>query len=271
MGERKATNKYYPPNFDHDKGSLNYQKRKEKSSGILPTNAKKKPKTVRFEMPFDVWCTNCNRIITKGSRFNADKHSAGEYLSTTLWNFLMNCEFCKSQIIIKTDPENRTYKCIEGVKQKNEEYTFDDDEFAPKILTEKEKEKLQDPFYNLEHKKDDLEKAEIEMKPVLEQIKSIQDSRTSDYDLNSKLRLEMRQERKRVMGDKMKYENLGIELQKETKEDIIESKKIPYVLKTAQSKQNSIRTSSIFGKKKISGNLIQNIINEKLNEKKLKK
>lgn len=269
MGERKATNKYYPPNFDPEKGSLNYQRRKEKSSGILPTNAKKKAKSARFEMPFDVWCTSCNKIITKGSRFNAKKQSDGEYLSTTIWKFLMKCEFCKSQIIMRTDPENRTYEAFQGVKMKQEGYTFDDEDFAPKILSEKEREKLSDPFYNLEQKRDDVEKAEVEMKPIIDKLKEIQDSRTNNYDLNSLLRSEMRQERKRILGDKLKYENLGVELEKATKEDIEASKSIPYVLKTAQSKQNSIRTSSIFGKKKISGNLIQNIIHQKIKEKKL--
>lgn len=72
MTDRKQTNKYYPPDYDPSKGSLNTQlgqhvlrKRANKiGEGIL---------VVRFELPFNAWCLTCGCHIGKGVRYNADK------------------------------------------------------------------------------------------------------------------------------------------------------------------------------------------------------
>jgi len=55
-------NKYYPPDWNPDKGSLNQYKgqhplrerAKNLHLGIL---------VVRFEMPFNIWCNGCGRHI----------------------------------------------------------------------------------------------------------------------------------------------------------------------------------------------------------------
>uniref|UniRef100_A0A8C3Y334 Probable splicing factor YJU2B n=1 Tax=Catharus ustulatus TaxID=91951 RepID=A0A8C3Y334_CATUS len=68
MGERKGTNKYYPPDFDPAKhGSLNKYHRshplreraRKLSQGIL---------VIRFEMPFNIWCDGCQNHIGMGER-----------------------------------------------------------------------------------------------------------------------------------------------------------------------------------------------------------
>lgn len=72
MTDRKQLNKYYPPEYDPTKGSLNTQlgqhvlrKRANKiAEGIL---------VVRFELPYNAWCTSCGIHIGKGVRYNAEK------------------------------------------------------------------------------------------------------------------------------------------------------------------------------------------------------
>ena len=61
---------------------------------------------IRFEMPYNVWCTSCSKMIGKGVRFNAEKNKAGKYYTTTLWSFKMKCHMCDGSIVIETDPKN---------------------------------------------------------------------------------------------------------------------------------------------------------------------
>uniref|UniRef100_A0A3Q1FZB4 Probable splicing factor YJU2B n=1 Tax=Acanthochromis polyacanthus TaxID=80966 RepID=A0A3Q1FZB4_9TELE len=65
-GERKGTNKYYPPDFDPAKhGSLNgyhkthalRERARKLSQGIL---------IIRFEMPYNIWCDGCKNHIGMG-------------------------------------------------------------------------------------------------------------------------------------------------------------------------------------------------------------
>lgn len=73
MAERKATNKYYPPEWEPKHGSINTYRNSHplrdrakhlKSDGIL---------IVRFALPFRIWCNACESILGEGTRFNAQK------------------------------------------------------------------------------------------------------------------------------------------------------------------------------------------------------
>jgi len=74
MAERKATNKYYPPDWTPQKGSINKyvgqhplrDRARKLDQGIL---------IIRFEMPYNIWCGGCNIHIGKGVRYNAEKKS----------------------------------------------------------------------------------------------------------------------------------------------------------------------------------------------------
>ncbi|PVU87315.1 hypothetical protein BB560_006509, partial [Smittium megazygosporum] len=62
MAERKAQNKYYPPDWDPSKGSIN----KYVGQHPLRDRARKLDKgilIIRFEMPFNIWCGNCKAMI----------------------------------------------------------------------------------------------------------------------------------------------------------------------------------------------------------------
>ena len=66
MGERKGTNKYYPPDFDPKKhasldayhGTHALRERANKlHMGIL---------IIRFEMPYNIWCEGCGQHVGMG-------------------------------------------------------------------------------------------------------------------------------------------------------------------------------------------------------------
>jgi coiled-coil domain-containing protein 130 len=109
MAERKAQNKYYPPDWDPSKGSINHyvKSKAKKSSGPVGHITKEHPdrdgKTVRFELPFNIWCgvleedgssSGCGKHIAMGVRYNAAKREAGAYHSTKIWEFNFKCHLC---------------------------------------------------------------------------------------------------------------------------------------------------------------------------------
>eukprot|EP01080_Neovahlkampfia_damariscottae_P007243 gene7243-11561_t len=269
MAERKATNKYYPPNWKPEDGSINkfVRKQKSQSNGGVGSKPKTPGKTVRFEIPFDAWCTNCNTFITKATRYNATKIRDGYYFSTPLFKFICTCTFCKCKMVVKNDPKNRTYEMVENIRMKEETYEFEKDDNAPTLLTEEEKEKLNDPFFRLEYGRDDEEKAEKELIPKLDDLKEIKDEHSkNDYEMNKLLKNKFRKERKKTLGDTLKFKQLpGLEIQKLNSEDVKNVDKIIFKSNSAVSKRNEIRNSSIFGTKKRTN---QQLINKILKDKK---
>mmetsp|Transcript_2197 Transcript_2197/g.3788 ORF Transcript_2197/g.3788 Transcript_2197/m.3788 type:complete len:327 (-) Transcript_2197:446-1426(-) len=128
MADRKATNKYYPPEYfdalargdkvakdglNAFRGTHVLRERAKKlhSDGIL---------VVRFEMPLDAWCGSCGVHIAKGTRFNAEKKRNGYYFSTPIWSFAMKCRGCSARLVVETDPKNTTYVVVEGGRWKAE-------------------------------------------------------------------------------------------------------------------------------------------------------
>ncbi|KAI3634113.1 hypothetical protein MIR68_007717 [Amoeboaphelidium protococcarum] len=118
MAERKAQQKYLPPDFDprKHKNVNSYQKQ---ARGKQQSSSDNK---VRFEMPMGVFCLGCDRMIAAGTRFNSTKRTCGKYLSTDVSQFSMKCLECQQQIVIQTDPQNAAYICVEGVKAKTKVY-----------------------------------------------------------------------------------------------------------------------------------------------------
>ena len=95
----QADGYYYPPDWTPDGGSASLRARvgtKGAKGALGKKNAKLKPRqpTVRFEMPFDVGCSQCDATIGKGVRFNAAKTAVGTYHSTTVWAFEMKTAGC---------------------------------------------------------------------------------------------------------------------------------------------------------------------------------
>ncbi|KXS17483.1 DUF572-domain-containing protein [Gonapodya prolifera JEL478] len=197
MADRKNVNKYYPPDWDPSKGSINTymgshplreRAKRLKTEGIL---------VIRFEMPFNIWCGGCGNHIGMGVRYNAQKKKVGNYYSTPILQFRMKCHLCDNWIEITTDPKNAEYVVTAGARRKNEEYTAEDAEVLNLVSAEEREKLATDPMYRLEHQKKDSSKVE-DLKPVLERLQDISDITWSDpYALNYRLRAAHRAERKK--------------------------------------------------------------------------
>lgn len=238
--------KYVPPDLEgtisgnklHGKHPLGARGNKA-SQGIL---------TVRFEMPYPIWCTTCPKptIIGQGVRFNAQKRRVGNYHSTPIWAFRMTHVACGGAIEIRTDPRNTAYVVTEGARardhgderRKQEEET----EGLVPILTEGEREERRgNAFAALEGKNDDvarLAKARVRV----EEIQDVQDRQWDDpYEMNRRLRSRFRVGRharekdakiSRALQEKM---SLGIELLPATEEDARRARMIDFGSDEAES------------------------------------
>jgi len=266
MSDRKATNKYYPPDWDPSKGSINTYR----GSHHLRDRARKLNQgilIVRFEMPFPVFCLSCNNSIGVGVRYNAEKKSAGKYFTTTIWSFTMKCHLCSSRLEIQTDPQNRDFKVISGLKRRetdsntntiastdyfnqlsiennnnnqdndednNEKDIHNNNEYDPSLIRfkdEKEAELLEtNPLFKLEYKSKDIEKGK-RLAPNLENLYNLMGDRSfNDYNLSSELRKNFRETKKAELKEIKDNESKGIHIKlvPEHKDDIIESQSINF-------------------------------------------
>jgi coiled-coil domain-containing protein 130 len=183
--------------------------------------------TVRFEMPFAIWCTTCPKpsIIGQGVRFNAEKKKVGNYHSTPIYSFRMKHIACGGWIEIRTDPKNTAYVVTEGAKKRD---TGEDkvQEGEIRIKTDEERERLSnDAFAALEGKVEDKRQAVTDKS----RIEDLQRAKERDWDdpgeANRRLRRTFRAERKirqrkegltEGLKDRM---SLGMDLLEETEDD----------------------------------------------------
>ena len=183
--------------------------------------------TVRFEMPYPIWCTGCPKptIIGQGVRFNAQKKKVGNYFSTPIFSFRMKHTACGSWIEIRTDPKNTAYVVTEGARQRDlgENKVEEGD---VKILTAEERENIRNnAFASLEGKVEDKQRLEYGKKR-LEELEDISEQQWEDpYLQNQRLRKSFREGRKQrekaagvtaALQDKMSF---GLELLPENEED----------------------------------------------------
>ncbi|OBT83686.1 hypothetical protein VE02_07577 [Pseudogymnoascus sp. 03VT05] len=165
--------------------------------------------TVRFEMPFPIWCTSCPRptIIGQGVRFNAQKRKVGMYHSTPVWAFGIKHAACGGGIEIRTDPGNTAYVVTEGARKRDtgEERVMDGDSV---VLTEKEREERRDnAFVGLEGKveeKERVEGARERISELLEERRGWEDP----YEANRRLRGVFREGRKTREGEVKRVEGM---------------------------------------------------------------
>lgn len=112
--------RYVPPDLEgtttankiHKKHALGSRASKLASHGIL---------TVRFEMPFPIWCGSCPKptVIGQGVRFNAEKKKVGNYFTTPIWSFRFRHADCGGAIEMRTDPKNTAYVVVEGATKRD--------------------------------------------------------------------------------------------------------------------------------------------------------
>ncbi|NP_001086365.1 coiled-coil domain-containing protein 130 [Xenopus laevis] len=232
MGERKGTNKYYPPDFDPAKhGSLNgyrnshplRERARKLSQGIL---------IIRFEMPYNIWCDGCKNHIGMGVRYNAEKKKVGNYYTTPIYRFRMKCHLCVNYIEMQTDPASCDYVIVSGAQRKEERWDMQDNE---QILTteHEQKQRLEtDSMFRLEHGVQDKAKLQ-RAAPSLSELQEVQSAWKDDFAINSLLRSKFREEKKQIKEEEERDQalltkaSLDLKLVPEVEED----KKIAALLK----------------------------------------
>ena len=114
----QADGYYIPPSYiesgDYKKKSLS-QHAGSKGSNQFQLNG-----VVRFEMPFKCVCTTCGAVVGKGTRFNARKAAAGSFYTSKLYTFAMKCYTCKSEMVLRNNPEKADYDFLKGIRRKVE-------------------------------------------------------------------------------------------------------------------------------------------------------
>ncbi|KAJ3332962.1 hypothetical protein HDU76_012459 [Blyttiomyces sp. JEL0837] len=208
MAERKAQNKYYPPDWDPSKGSIN----KYVGQHPLRDRARKLDKgilIIRFEMPYSIWCEGCNNHIGKGVRYNAEKKKAGMYYSTPIWNFRMKCHLCDSYIEIETDPKNAEYVIKSGARQRVETFDAADAEtmdLGPKEESTAGGTKEVNPMLLLERQNEDVAKAK-QAAPSISRLQEHNDKYWKDpFAASQRLRKQFREEKKVMDASKREAE-----------------------------------------------------------------
>eukprot|EP01116_Phalansterium_solitarium_P022863 TRINITY_DN7724_c0_g1_i2.p1 TRINITY_DN7724_c0_g1~~TRINITY_DN7724_c0_g1_i2.p1 ORF type:complete len:282 (-),score=106.36 TRINITY_DN7724_c0_g1_i2:138-983(-) len=212
MAERKAVNKYYPPEWTPDKGSINTfvgqhplrDRARKLGQGIM---------IIRFEMPYNFWCGGCDRHIARGVRFNAEKKKIGKYFSTPIYQFRMKCASCSNWIEIHTDPQHADYIVVGGGKWKNEKWEAGPEETGTVLLKDDDEAKrlAEDPFYKLEHQNVDVARKE-DLGPVLNELLELRESRADDYTLLSIARKTFRDKKKELQALAKEGEAKGLSM-----------------------------------------------------------
>lgn len=61
-------------------------------------------------------------LTAMGVRFNAEKTKVGSYYSTPIFRFKMRCHWCEKFFEMETDPANRDYKIISGLRRQERKW-----------------------------------------------------------------------------------------------------------------------------------------------------
>ncbi|KAM0286762.1 hypothetical protein ACHAQH_000782 [Verticillium albo-atrum] len=148
---------------------------------LPPGRSASKPgvQTVRFEMPFPIWCSTCPKptIIGQGVRFNAEKRRTGAYHSTAIWNFRMRHPACGGTIEIATDPKNTAYVVVAGAAKRDTGPEAREGDLV--VMTDEERAALRaSAFASLEKTIEDREAAAV----TAERIDELEDVARRQWD-----------------------------------------------------------------------------------------
>ncbi|KAF2351776.1 CWC16 protein [Trinorchestia longiramus] len=212
-GERKGVNKYYPPDYDPNKGGLNKflgthalrERARKLHLGIL---------IIRFEMPYNIWCDGCENHIGTGVRYNAEKKKVGMYYTTPIYQFRMKCHLCDNHFEIRTDPANLDYEIISGARRQERRWDpSENDQVAPEDKAVGRK-MAADAMFKLEHSAADKTKAGA-LDSVMKDLEDLQESRwADDFSANQALRQKFRASEKVLQAQQLQdaRHNLNVPL-----------------------------------------------------------
>lgn len=232
--------KYVPPEHEgtvsgnklHRKHALGARAAKLRSEGAL---------TVRFEMPYAIWCASCPQptVIGQGVRFNAEKRRAGRYHTTPIWSFRFRHAACGGAIEMRTDPQNTAYVVVAGATRRD---TGDDKAAAEMreggvpILTDAEREALRsNAFASLEKTINDREQLKASSERIDGLMEAAQRQWEDTYTLNQRLRKTFRAGRKEREASTAATEalqermSLGMDILPETEDDVRRARLVDFL------------------------------------------
>ncbi|KAK5133860.1 hypothetical protein LTR08_007191 [Meristemomyces frigidus] len=220
-------NRYVPPDVEGTTSANKLQHRR--APGTLRRDAKGVAvQTVRFELPYAVWCHHCkpHAIIGQGVRFNAVKEKVGYYYSTPIWKFTIKHTACGGALEVRTDPKNTAYVVTAGGKARDYGEVVKEGEGGVPILTDAERERRrEDAFAMLEGKVEEKAAVKDNAKRIEELYRARERDWEEPWSVNSRARTTFRRERKVLRREEQATEALKdrlgteIELLPETEED----------------------------------------------------
>lgn len=199
MAERRAVNKYYPPDWDPSKGSAN----RHQKSHPLRHRAKRIDEgilVIRFEMPYNIVCLKCENYIAMGVRYNAEKSKVGQYYTSPIFKFRMKCHLCDNFFEIQSDPAKFDYNILSGArKQVRPSYTEADTDGPQEIVIDEDdrKRRLTDAMFRLEKQAEDKIRGDSQL-PRLHDIKRWRSRFEDSFTSNQLLRAQYRAKRKKI-------------------------------------------------------------------------
>ncbi|CAK4033514.1 Hypothetical predicted protein [Lecanosticta acicola] len=235
MAQEFGMGRWIPPELE---GTISRnQLQKKRAPGTLRKDG---TQTVRFEMPFAVWCHTCkpHAIIGQGVRFNAEKKKVGKYYSTPIWSFRMKHPACSGTIEIRTDPKNTAYVVTEGGQARDygeaEDRVREGGNGVPILTAEERERRREDAFAQLEGKVDEKAQTKDNAKRVVE----LYQARDRDWDdpwaANKRMRQTFRQERTELKREEDAVQAIkdrigtGMELLPESMEDGVRAKLVTF-------------------------------------------
>ncbi|KAL3940153.1 MAG: hypothetical protein SGBAC_005247 [Bacillariaceae sp.] len=115
LAATQADGYYLPPEY-YDSGTYK-KKSKNQFANSKGHNQFVKSGVVRFELPYKGVCLSCKTSIARGTRYNAKKVDTDEsYFSTKILEFQMSCRICSHPFRIRTNPQDRGFDYVEGIK-----------------------------------------------------------------------------------------------------------------------------------------------------------
>lgn len=167
----------------------------------------------------------------------------------------MTCPSCSNPLEVQTDPQNRDYVCITGLKRRTYEYEASEDLQLEKIA-QGPNAPVNDPFQKLESKKEDEEFAQEKFPHLTDLIELSARTTKNDYQNARMLRAQMRKQSKEIQSlrDEAKTKSLSIELLPGTSEDRVNALKLTTTAQSRERKEKEtrkaerfkVRTGSIF-------------------------
>lgn len=235
MSERKAINKYYPPDFDPSKIK---KPKKKKGKAAWPS--------VRLMAPFSMKCLKCNEYVAQSRKFNAKKEVTDkDYLGIKIIHFHIRCPRCFNSMVFATDPQNGDFECVSGCKRN----------FERAKKSEKKEENLEDMISRLE-KEDKQEQLEKEKEKNRKLGRPINSNGEIETGLEQLERRTKQQQKEQEMDDKVeelrnrsrKLENARRQMQKrdiEKEQDEQDEQEARRAFKKARAGNGKSRTKKV--------------------------